>query len=30
MCPDQQVYEEMYELGTPDIKATYNYWMVYI
>lgn len=30
MCPDQQIYEEMYELRTPEIKATHNYWMVYI
>lgn len=30
MCPDQQIYEEMYELRTPDIKAIYNYRMVYI
>ena len=30
MCLDQQVCKEMYEQRTPDIKATYNYWMVYI
>lgn len=25
MCPVQQIYEEMYEQRTPDIKAIYNY-----